>query len=543
LYFIQRVSIRKSTWKDWKTTPFEKYQSFAKQIRINDMRCHLRLNDSVVILGTDDGLFHFDLRKDRLKPSSLFKQESSVRSLKMNAFGELVVFSRYHGIYFYKGNSLVKRITAPCISVMNGLVYKNNLIILGNDGVFIRPLNNTRHPEWVKIFNGETESIFALQNSLLISYGKDLIITKLEDYKHDVTPIVLNSVWLGNSKKAVLPTKIAPNKAISLDFDILKFGADKLDLYYRLKSKEKNTIDQAVKGTQINFDALKSGDYELEVYPVVNGKIHFKNPKRYHFTIEKTFWESTVFYLISGFLVISILISIGLVIHLRRRKRKSERSELESKLNEYKLLAVKAQVNPHFLSNGFAAIQALILKEDNDLAAHYLAKFSYLMRKILYYSETQFITAKQELQLVNAYLELELLRFSNNFNIRREINLTETELNLLVIPSLLLQPILENAIWHGLKFQEKNPELLIRFYLDTSKKLVIQISDNGPGYSHSSKSEEHLSKGNKLITERIDTLNKQFQKQVASLDISSSESGTTVIFTFTSELYQSQSEL
>nr|WP_294860704.1 histidine kinase [uncultured Fluviicola sp.] len=536
-YFILRGGIIKSTWKHLTSLSYRDYRKQCKTIYLQNVQCHIFLNDSILLLGTDDGLFRLNLITERFQRSSLFKPESGIRSLKRTTSGELVVFSRYKGIFVFKKNKQLKYIPAPCISVMDGLIYKDNLVIQGNDGVYIKPMNYSENIDWVKLFNGETKSIFALQNNLLISYENDLIITRPEGYKKDETPVILNSIQLGETKTNAFPSEIPPNKSITLDFDILKFGADKLDLYYRLKGN--STFDQVIKGTQINFDALKSGEYDLEVYPIINGKIQFKHPVKYHFNVQTTFWESTVFYIIIGILVLSFVFSIFLFVNLRRKRRSAERSKLESKLNEYKLLAVKAQVNPHFLSNGLAAIQALILKGNNDNAAHYLAKFSYLMRKILYYSETQFISINQELELTDAYLELELLRFRNRFEIRKEIDLSESQLNEFHFPSLLLQPILENAIWHGLKFQENNPQLLISFKINQNQELVVLISDNGPGFNLSNQSEEHLSKGNKLISERIDALNKQFQKPVASMEVISSGSGTKVIFIFSPQLYKS----
>ncbi len=538
LYCVQRQILGKITWKEWNSKSYQQYYFTSKKIEISNLRCHTRLNDSIFLLGNDDGLFYFNVKTDKYIRSPFFKKECAVRDIKKTPSGELVVFSRYHGIYIFKGNTLIRKITAPSVSVIRGWVHKNNLIIQGNDGVFIHPLNQRKQNEWIKVFDGETQSVFVLQNNLFISYNKDLIITKLEGYKKEQITVILSTIRLGKTKKTFLPAKIDPGNSISLDFDILKFGANRLDIYYKLMSKGENTLDQLVKGTQINFDALKSGTYSLEIYPVIDGKIQFSNSKTYQFTIEKTFWESTVFYMITIILVISVIFSIFLTFNLRRRKRSTERAELESKLNEYKLLAVKAQVNPHFLSNGLAAIQALILKGDNDRAAQYLAKFSFLMRKILYYSETQFISVKQELELVDAYLELELLRFRNRFKIQKEIRLSDNQVNDFRFPSLLLQPILENAIWHGLKFQEKKPTLLISFSLNEKRELVVQISDNGPGFNTSNQSEEHLSKGNRLISERIDTLNQLFQNSVASIEITSSSSGTNVIFIFNPQLYQ-----
>jgi hypothetical protein len=539
-YIIQRQILRKITWQEWNSKSYQQYYFTSKNITFANLRCHTRLNDSIILLGKDDGLFYFNLKTDKYTRSLFFKKEHAVRDLQKTPSGELVVFSRYHGIYFFKGNTLVKKITAPSVSIMKGLIHKNKIIVQGNDGVFIYTLNHRKKNEWIKVFNGETQSIFSLQNSLLISYNKDLIITELEDYKTEQIAIILNSVRLGKTPKKLLPAKIDPNNSISLDFDILKFGTDKLDLYYKLLSKGESTVDQVVSGTQINFDALKSGDYRLEIYPVINGKIHFKNSKIYRFRVEKTFWESTIFYILALIILISTVISFLLLINLRRRKRSAQRSELENKLNEYKLLAVKAQVNPHFLSNGLAAIQALILKEDNELAAQYLAKFSYLMRKILLYSEQQFIAISDELQLVDAYLELELLRFRHKFSVQKNIHLKNDELINFVIPSLLLQPILENAIWHGLKDQENNPALKILFEINEKNELVIEIGDNGHGFREKAPGKKHFSKGNQLIQERINALNKQFETPVASLEILSSEKGTIVRFVFSSKLYSIQ---
>lgn len=535
-YFIGRHSIRKRSWKNLNSLPFP-YNDFFN-IPIDKYKCHIRLNDSIIVLGTNKGLLKYNLKTDRFLHFNPFKKELAISSIQVVGKNKLLVYSRYQGIYLLNGEQIIRKIQAPCISISKALMFHHQLIVQGNDGIYLRKLNDSSKVPWIKFFSGESENTFILEKNLFISYKKDLIIKRLANYKLAFKPTIrLNKFLLNNLEIDSFSQIIPPNTSISVDLDILQFDADKINLYYILKGE--NTISQFVEGTKINFDALKSGDYQLQIYPVIDGEIRFNNSKKFHFTVEKTFWESTIFYILIAIILLSIIVSILLLMNLRRKKRSAERSELESRLNEYKLLAVKAQVNPHFLSNGLAAIQALILKGENDQAAQYLAKFSFLMRKILYYSETRFITVKQELELVNTYLELELLRFRNRFKIHQEIQLSDQQLNNIVIPSLLLQPIFENAIWHGLKFQENNPELKFIFRFDQTKKLVIQISDNGPGFNNSNKSEHHLSKGNKLITERIDTLNKQFQKQVASIELLSSDSGTTVTFTFAPELYQS----
>ncbi|MGV3609858.1 MAG: sensor histidine kinase [Fluviicola sp.] len=536
IYFIHRTVIYKIAWKNLNTIP---YPYDKKSITIPSVRSYAWLNDSTILLGNNTGLISYNLKSAHYSRLDIFKKELRVNAINVIGKNKLLVCTHFDGAYIIQNNKIILRLTIPCTTISSALVYQNHLIIRGNDGIYIKSLHQPEHSVWRKFFSGETENIFTLDNSLLISYQKNLIIKKLSDYKLVYKPkIVLNKFQLGGTGMKTFPHLIPSNKSISVDLDILQFDANKLDLYYILKGE--NTISQQVEGTKINFDALKSGEYELKIHPVIDGKIQFNNSKTFRFTMEETFWESTAFFIILGVLLLSIIFSIFLIVNLRRKRRSAERAALESKLNEYKLLAVKAQVNPHFLSNGLAAIQALILKGNNDLAAQYLAKFSFLMRKILYYSETQFISVNQELQLIDAYLELELLRFRNRFNIQKEIHLSEQELNEFQFPSLLLQPILENAIWHGLKFQENNPELHISFKINGNQELLVEISDNGPGFSSSDKSEEHLSKGNQLITDRIDSLNEQFQSKVADIKISSSDSGTTVAFVFAPQLYQSK---
>lgn len=500
------------------------------------IRCKHLLNDSVMLLGSEDGLFEYHGNSNKLVKSKLITEDYYISSIQELSPNELLIATRYKGIFHFRNGRLVKKIPAPCISLKKAILSDGQLITAGNEGIFVKMWSGEGKVPWAKIFDGEIQNLFLMNKKLFICIDNDLITKKISsDLPEEKAQIILNDILLGNQKRSQLPAKIGYNIPISFDFDILRFDANKLGLYYRLSGETK--FVQYTEGTKVNFEALKSGKYELELFPVIDGKIQFSNSRKYHFIIEEPFWQSTLFYLLIVIVVLLILFSIRLAMRLQRKKRSAQRAKLESKLNEYKLLAVKAQVNPHFLSNGLAAIQALILREDNDLAAQYLAKFSYLMRKTLYYSEEQFISIKDELQLVDAYLELELLRFRNKFDIQKSIHLDENQLTTYIIPSLLLQPILENAIWHGLKFQEHNPVLKITFNLNQQEELVIRIADNGHGFQKHNSSEKHLSKGNQLISERIDALNKQFKIPVASLEIHSSDKGTSVQFTFSPKLY------
>lgn len=533
-FFVSKDVIYAISWSGITT-----FKDLEIRVGVPLIRSRYQINDSVILLGSEEGLFKFHVPTQKLTRCSFFQEPYYISHIQSLSPNEFLISTRYKGIFHFKNGHLTDKYESPCISLKKAIISGNQLIAAGNQGIFVKQLNRNRKNPWTKIFDREIQNMFIVKSKLFICSDDDLITKKIQHrYTIQKSNIILNEILVGGRKKNQIPSDLNYNVPISLDFDILCFNAKKLKLYYRLGGE--STISQFTEGTRLSFESLPSGNYQLKIFPVIDGKIQFSNSKKYRFKINEPFWESTLFYLLISIVVLLILLSIRLIRNLQRKKRIAERAELESKLNEYKLLAVKAQVNPHFLSNGLAAIQALILKGDNDYAAHYLAKFSFLMRKILYYSDTQFISVLQELQLVDAYLELELLRSRNHFKIDRQIGLSDAELTTFKIPSLLLQPILENAIWHGLKFQENSPELGISLQLDQNKVLVIEISDNGPGFNSINKTEEHLSKGNKLITERIETLNKQFQKQVARIDVLTDDSGTKVIFSFTSELYQAE---
>ena len=525
--------------REWKNDRKIDLKQTTSALSMPNYRCGIKENDSVIIIAGNQGLFLMDLRNRKIKRHPVIKEQINISHIEAINQSEYLVSTKFNGIYHINKLKILAKYGTPCIAVIKAFIYKNQLIVVGNDGIYIKWIKSRSDIPWTKIFEGETSCVFLEQDRLFIGQNNDLIIKQLKTIQHlKKSTIILHQLRIGSKQKKVFPKEIPNNSSISLNFDFLEFDAYQFGLYYKLNGASQ--ISQFIEGTVINFDALRSGNYQLQIYPVIDGKIQFNNSKTFHFTIEKTFWESTVFYILALVLAASLFFSIFLVINLRRKKRSAERSELESKMNEYKLLAVKAQVNPHFLSNGLAAIQALILKEDNELAAQYLAKFSYLMRKILLYSEQQFISISDELLLVDAYLELELLRFRHKFSVQKNIHLKNDELVNFIIPSLLLQPILENAIWHGLKDQEDNPALNILFEINEKNELVIEIGDNGHGFREKAPGKKHFSKGNQLIQERINTLNKQFETPVASLEILSSENGTIVRFVFSPKLYNVQ---
>ncbi|MEO0471418.1 MAG: histidine kinase, partial [Bacteroidota bacterium] len=194
-----------------------------------------------------------------------------------------------------------------------------------------------------------------------------------------------------------------------------------------------------------------------------------------------------------------------------RKREKARRSALESQ-NKLLLLeqqALQLQMNPHFIFNSLQSIQEFIFDKQAREAGKYLVKFSRLMRLFLESSKESFIFIQQEIELLSLYIDLEILRFPDKFDYQIDtgphLDQYKTE-----IPSMLLQPFVENAIKHGLLPKEQAGFLHISFDLNISgKEIICQIKDNGIGRQEafSDSNPPHKSRGTQLIEERRNMLN------------------------------------
>ncbi|HYG49564.1 MAG TPA: histidine kinase [Flavobacteriales bacterium] len=206
-----------------------------------------------------------------------------------------------------------------------------------------------------------------------------------------------------------------------------------------------------------------------------------------------------------------VLIAFLLVWQRRRSlKRVREKLETERKLHQMEIRTLKAQMNPHFIFNSLNSIQQFIMTNDNEQAQAYLAKFAKLMRKLLESNVNESLSIEEEVDILNAYMELEALRFRQSFafkiTVDPEIDAADT-----YIPHLLVQPFVENAIWHGLLPKKEKRELLISFERVDERTLRCIIDDNGIGREASSKKEPTFKKKSlalSFVQQRLDVLAK-----------------------------------
>jgi signal transduction histidine kinase len=236
--------------------------------------------------------------------------------------------------------------------------------------------------------------------------------------------------------------------------------------------------------------------------------------------------SNTRFYMIVLIAVLLIVILLsGLLIRNYHLRKIHETSVLKQKL-------LRAQLNPHFIFNALSCIQGFIIEKDNISAATYLSRFSKLVRNILISSQEEFIPVSKEIETIDHYLQLQQIRYVDQFDYTIEEDKTVSEIDFM-IPSMLVQPFVENAIEHGIKHKKTKGHIKVSFKLK-GKTLIIEVTDDGVGYEKARELEKGKKTGNdlstKLIHERLGLLNRhrRFLKRKARITLQISNlPGTT----------------
>ena len=214
------------------------------------------------------------------------------------------------------------------------------------------------------------------------------------------------------------------------------------------------------------------------------------------------------------------------------------RSNQQQKLanNLLALKSLRSQMNPHFIFNALNSVNNFISKSDERSANRYLSDFSKLMRSVLENSEEDFIPLEKELQQLELYIKLEHSRFEDKFDYKIAID-ENVQVSKFQIPPMLLQPYIENAIWHGLRYREEKGELLVTVKENSADSIIICITDNGIGRKKSAEiktqnQRKQKSKGMGIIKKRVAILNDMYTDKVdiKISDLQSDGSGTKVLF-------------
>ena len=337
----------------------------------------------------------------------------------------------------------------------------------------------------------------------------------------------------------------------SLDF----FAADEIKYFYKLEGVDNNWI-QADKNQVAIYNQLKYGDFTFIVRcankdgifspSVAQLKIRIKPP------FYKTWWCISLVLLGLSLLLFGIVRwrekNIRLIGNekLKVEELKAHQYKINEQLYKARLAALRSQMNPHFIFNSLNAIQECILTNKVDAAYEYLSKFSKLQRMVLNNSEKEFIPLSSELEMLALYLSLESLRFSQSFSYHIEIE-KQIDTDEIYVPSMLIQPYIENALWHGLRTKTDDKVLTLNC-AENAGILTITIDDNGIGRTKAADikaqklgANRFESKGTVLSEQRMGILSLKYKAQITiavvdKINENKEAMGTTVVIKLPSDM-------
>ncbi|WP_162903323.1 ligand-binding sensor domain-containing protein [Taibaiella koreensis] len=326
------------------------------------------------------------------------------------------------------------------------------------------------------------------------------------------------------------------------------------DITYKYRVLGLDDTWKYTKETVLTYPSLPSGKYTLELI-AINKFRNESKPLRYHFEIEKSILETAWFksvMIIAG--IIIIIVIVRYVILLSHRK---ERKALmaDHKMKSLEQMALRAQMNPHFIFNCLNSMQRYIIDGDIKKANFYLSRFAALVRETLDNAARVFITIEEEIRYLTNYIDLERVQIQDAFEyvilIDPLINQAE-----LMIPNMVLQPFVENAIKHGLDHPGIQGKLTVSFILlEERRMLQCAIDDNGPGIKQSMELKQKYgrqfpAKGMSITNQRILTLN-QLQSgdrpiRIQVIDVGEEESvggtGTRIMINLPVKYYDEESD-
>jgi sensor histidine kinase YesM/ligand-binding sensor domain-containing protein len=502
-------------------------------------------DNQCIYFGTNEGLYYnnftgtkeLKLKGESLYISSLACYKSSVFALSTN--GTLFKISTDQKITLLQLPSTVNK-----SEILRIKIIEDTLFLITENALWQYDLQNNSAKMLLYGIEGLdlTDLVKSRRGYLLMTSQGILITPDAKPFQNQNKKFIFTETFVnGNQKTFSALKKLKSNEQnIRINFAVLAFVPDhQPEIIYRINKEKWQTLEKNSRSLLLN--TLQHGEYTVE-FRTKSGT-ELSQIYQLSFSIEKPFYLRLefvlLFLLIAGF-TIYILFTQRIKKFRRQNELVLEKINLEKNLNLSKLKAIKSQMNPHFFYNALNTIQAYILSNEKKLAVGYLSKFSLLTRKILEMTEKEFVTIADEIKTLTLYLDLEKVRFNNDFNY--EI-IAPHDAGLLheTIPSMLLQPYVENALKHGLLHKKGEKKLFISFQ-KRGGNLIITINDNGIGRQKSSelnalRTNKPASFATEATNKRIDLLNISHREKIESyyedhFDSNGDSAGTTVFLKF-----------
>ncbi|MGB1040788.1 MAG: sensor histidine kinase [Flavobacteriales bacterium] len=484
---------------------------------ITEFKSHFKdiivYNDTIFV-ATYNGLFYRDKNEFLKHPVNFTKPINSLIISK----NKLLIGTDGHGLYQYINGKTTK--IFKNISFIEKLrVYNDTAIFAAtNKGLFsISNRDSTFNLNYIYNINDGLKSNLVndavlLNDYLFIATAKGISkIGKEIKNLNQLQSIHLNKIIWNESvlENESLRIKYTRNNSLEIDFSAINFTIKNyLNFSYKLNPTQRN-FTKIPKG-QVNLNNLPIGKYEL-ILRVEDEKNNSLN-KSISIEILPNWYQTTLFYVLLGILLILGVLYLLKNFRNRISMKANKEIEQEKQLSNFKLEALRSQMNPHFVFNSLNAIQYYMNENDLEMSDKYLLKFSRLIRQFFDLSNVTEISLNKEIELISNYLEIEKMRFIDKLDYEVYVS-QDLKKSKFDIPTMILQPIVENAVNHGVFHKKKGGKVTVNFDKLSDNSYTVIIQDDGIGIENSKIIKEnsiqgHDSKSTVIFKERIALLNK-----------------------------------
>ena len=412
-----------------------------------------------VFIGGENGLLEYDIATQKFSvkgtEQEIFKLE--INSLKKDSLNKLWIYT-LHGLFRYN-------------------IEKNEFKkFTPSDGLY----DNSLDPVQMFEYNSNMYVGYRMAYTKFNPLEVDVNNNKVNPF---ITEIKINNqlqkIDMDSCSKAILQLHYTQNN-ITFNFTGIDYtSSEKITFAHQLVGIDKDWIYDGTKRFA-TYTNLAGGSYIFKVKSCNSSGLWSNEVAQFQFYIRPPFWQTWWFkaLLILGFIALVVCIAFY---RIKKIRTKEEQKTAANKLMlELEMKALRSQMNPHFIFNSLNSIQKYIWANKQEDASEYLTKFSTLMRMILNNSMHKLVTLEDEMLSLNLYLELEHRRCSNKFDYTITIDKTIIQNEILIAP-MLLQPYIENAIWHGLLQKEDRGKLTILINKIDDNTLQAIIEDDGVG--------------------------------------------------------------
>lgn len=355
------------------------------------------------------------------------------------------------------------------------------------------------------LLSNRVNSMAVLGDELYLAFDNGLSVFKYSPnlYKRQFKTYLSNTSNYNNKTNTIT---VPYGEPINLSFGVLAFPSQKYVKYY-YKTNKDNSFTQT-DNPSITFAEIEPGNYTVSFVAFDQHGNYGKSDV--YLQILPAWYQTWWIKVLVGILLLVIIISITLFIRRNKEKKLEKDLLLKKALAELELKALRSQMNPHFVFNSLNAIQYFIVKNKRELSEEYLAKFSQLVRLFFEYSKYEQLSIGKEVDLLERYLEIEKIRFEDKLEYSITVD-DRIDTDEMAVPSMILQPIVENAVNHGIFHKQGNGKVELRFDFVDESTIKVSVSDDGVGIEAMKQIQKkslgtYRSKSSEVIKERLKIL-------------------------------------